>query len=232
MYCSNCGAEVKGNFCSKCGAKLEDGVDRNNQEISQPQLVKRKNNLNDAILIRSENCTSIIEENKKTSEKGVNSFLTATGVIGILVIFLPYIIAALEDKKMSQAEELPLPVVILVLAMLIISWVVGTKQMKTTRELYNKYKEYCSTEVLVVDEAKIYGSTTKGAITLTYEQIESVRFSPNVWSPQDRKPIVQNDIFTVRDIVGNEFIFYSFSNCKDLKTVIDMQMRSTRDDKM
>lgn len=232
MYCSNCGAEVKGNFCSKCGAKVEIESEGTNQENVQSQPIKRTSTSNDAILIRSENCTSMIEENKKASDKGVNSYLTTAGVIGILLMFSPYLIAVLDDKKLSQAEGLPLPIVFLILIMIIVAWVAGTKQMKSARELYNKYKEYCSTEVLVVDETKIYGSTTKGAITLNYEQIDSVRFSPNVWSPSEKKPIVQNDIFTVRDVVGNEFVFYSFSNCKDLKTIIDMQIRSIRDGKM
>lgn len=35
---------------------------------------------------------------------------------------------------------------------------------------YKKYKEYCSTEVLAADERKIFGSTTKGEIMLTYEK--------------------------------------------------------------
>ena len=231
MFCSNCGAEVKGNFYSKCGTKIEVVVENEKTESTnnEVQPIRKSSASKDKILIRSENCTSLIEENKKSSDKGVNSYLTTAGVIGILVMFSPYLIAALEDKKMSQAESVPLPIVILILAMIIIVWIAGTKQLKSARELYNKYKEYCSTEVLIVDEAKIYGSTTKGTITLTYEQIESVRFSPNVWSPTERKPIVQNDIFTVRDVVGNEFVFYSFSNCKDLKTVIDMQIRGIRD---
>lgn len=40
MYCSNCGAEVKGNFCSKCGAKVEIENKGTNQENVQSQPIK------------------------------------------------------------------------------------------------------------------------------------------------------------------------------------------------
>lgn len=237
MYCSNCGANVKGRFCSKCGAKVEEQTNSEQHRTPPVETVVNMENesnigVKSNIVIRSENCTQLVEENKKASDKSSNSILTAAGVIGIIIMFSPYLFAVLDDKKLSQAEGLPLPIVFLILAMIIVAWIAVSKQTKAARELYNKYKEYCSTEVLVADERKIFGSTSKGEVTLTYEQIESVGFSPNVWSPSERKAVFPNDIFTVRDIAGNEFVFYSFSNCKELKTVIDMQLRSVRDDKM
>lgn len=209
MYCVKCGAEIRGDFCSECGAKTgESGKN------DQPK-----------ILIRSESCTQLVEEKKKASDKAADSLLTTAGVVGILIMFSPYLFAVLDDKKISEAEGPSLPLVLLALIMIIVAFIAFVKQRKVSQELYEKYREYCSKEVLVVDESKIYGSTAKGEMILNYEQIESVGFSPNVWSPSERKPVLGNDIFTVRDVAGNVFVFYSFSNCKDLKTVMDMQMR-------
>ncbi|MBR3870548.1 MAG: zinc ribbon domain-containing protein [Clostridia bacterium] len=231
MYCVRCGAEIKGRYCSNCGTKVEEEKKSDQQQLNTSENVM-KNEVKDNqetktnILVRSKNCTQLVEETKKANDKGSTSYLTTVSIIGIIAMFLPYLFAAMDGKKMAYAKGLPLPMVILIMVMLFIAWMFFSKQTKIFRELYDKYREYCSTEVLVADEYKIYGSTTKGEIKLSYDQIESVKFSPNRWQESERKPIIPNDIFTVRDIAGNEFVFYSFSNCNELKTVIDMQMRS------
>ena len=230
MFCSNCGTLVKGNFCPNCGTKVESKHQKANPETVSPETLKQPSPRTDKILIKAENCNSLIEEHKQTGDKKARSLLTSVSVICLLVMFLPYLIEALDGKRISQAEGLPLPVMLLLLAIIVIVWIVVWKQGKDLEELYHKYKRYCSTEVLVVDESKIYGSTAKGEILLNYAQIDSVRFVPNTWSPAERKPVIANDIFTVRDRSGNVFVFYSFSNCKDLKTVIDMQIRNIRGD--
>ena len=191
--------------------------------VKSEQTVNTGGNPN--ILIRSENCTAFVEERKKASDKSANSILTTAGVFGIIVMFSPAIFAFLEDKKLSQVDSVPLPVLFIMVGILIAVWVRVTKTGKKFNEVYNQYKQYCSTEVLIIEDTKIYGSTSKGSISLTYNQIESVEFSPNVYSPEKKTPIIPNDIFTVRDIVGNEFTFYSFKNCKDLKVVIDTKIK-------
>lgn len=230
MYCSNCGAEVKGKFCSKCGTKVEEQVKNEHSPISPvDNCAKAEPTVNTGtkpnILIRSENCTDLVEERKKANDKGLNQILGSISFVVILVMFSPAIIAFLEDKKLSQVDSVPLPVVFIMMGILIAVWVLITKAGKKFNEVYNQYKQYCSTEVLIVEDTKIYGSTSKGSITLTYNQIGSVGFSPNVYSPEKKTPVIPNDIFTVRDIVGNEFTFYSFKNCKDLKVVIDTKIK-------
>lgn len=229
MYCSNCGAEVKGNFCSKCGAKIEEEIKKDTPPISQAgSSVNTESKLNkDAqpnILIRSENCTELVEERKKANDKGLNQILGSISFVVILVMFSPAIIALLEDKKLSQVDSVPLPVVFIMMAILVVFWVLVSKAGKKFNAVYNQYKQYCSTEVLIVEDGKVFGSTAKGSLTLKYDQIGSVTFSPNVYSPESKTPIIPNDILRIKDIAGNEFVFYSFRNCKELKTIIDMKL--------
>lgn len=231
MYCVKCGTKIKGQFCSNCGAKVEEQVKNGQREFNPPKkTIYSKTNAiygtNPNILVRSENCTQLVEETKKANEKGANSFLATASVIGMIIMFSPYLFAVLDGKKMTQAEGLPLPIVFLVLAMILIAWVAFSLHTKALREIYNKYKEYCSTEVLLAGAHKIYGSTMESEFELNYTQIESVRFSPKASASSEGKQIISNDIFTIKDVAGNEFVFYSLSNCKELKTVIDMQMRN------
>lgn len=222
MYCSNCGAEAKGNFCSRCGSKIEELVKSNQCNILQKtEGVDSK----PSIIIRSENCTDLVEERKKATEKTISQTLCAISVGAVLFMCSPAIYALIENKKLSQVDALPLPVILITMAILVSVCLLFSRLGKKFAEVYNKYKQYCATEVLIVEETKIYGSTSRGSLTLTYEQIGSVSFSPNVYSPGDKTPVIPNDIFTVRDIVGNVFTFYSFKNCKDLKVVIDAKLK-------
>lgn len=236
MYCIKCGAEVKGSFCSNCGTKVAEQTQNDQLKtnpVEQAFITNSEANqrVNPNILVRSENCSRLVEETKKATDKEANSILNTAGVLGLILLISPYLFAVLDGKKISQAKGLPGALVLLILIMIVVAMVVGIKQRMACRDICNKYNEYCSKELLVADEYKIYGSTTKGEIILDYDQIESVRFSPNVWSQSERKPLFSNDVFTVRDIAGNELVFYSFINCKELKIVIDMQMRSVRDNK-
>lgn len=198
-----------------------------NMEKTQEQFRK-----NGTIIIRSENCNELLDERKRASDKALEIGRISVSLVVGGVFFLPYLIAHLEDKELSQVEGVSPPVALLLIVAWIVVLVLAYKEGRREQELHNKYKQYCSTEVLVASDNKIYGSTTKGALELSYNQIESVRFAPNVWSPTKKTPIVPNDIFAVRDIAGNDFIFYSFKNCKELKAVIDMQIRRVRDDKV
>lgn len=222
MYCSNCGAEAKGNFCSRCGAKIEEPTESTQHTNT---LTNANSNKAPNIIIRSENCTELLEERKKATEKTISQTISAISIGGVLFMCSPAIYALLEDKKLSQVDSLPLPVILITMAILVGVCILFSKLGKRFAEVYNKYKRYCSTEVLIVEDTKIYGSTAHGSLTLTYEQIGSVSYAPNTYSPEDKTPVIPNDIFTVRDIVGNVFTFYSFKNCKDLKVVIDAKIK-------
>lgn len=222
MFCSNCGAEAKGNFCSKCGAKIEEPQESAQYSKTQTNdSIERKT----GIIIRSENCTDLLEERKKANDRGMSQILGSISVGALLFLASPAIYALLEDKKLSQVDSLPLPVTLITMGIVVVICFLMSKAGKEFNKVYMKYKGYCSTEVLIVEETKIYGSTSKGALTLTFNQIESVRYSSNSYSPENKNPVISNDIFIVRDVVGNEFTFYSFKNCKDLKAVIDAKLK-------
>lgn len=222
MYCSNCGAEAKGNFCSRCGTKIEAPAESNQYNKKQPNDdIDRKPN----IIIRSENCTDLLEERKKANDRGMSQILGSISVGALLFLSSPAIYALLEDKKLSQVDSLPLPVTLITMGIVVVICFLMSKAGKEFNKVYMKYKGYCSTEVLIVDEIKIYGSTSKGALTLTFNQIDSVRYTPNINSPENKNPVIPNDILIVRDIVGNEFSFFSFKNCKDIKVVIDAKIK-------
>lgn len=182
--------------------------------------------IHDSILIKSEDCTQQLEEWKKMHEKVLNQLLLCVGLFGLIILFGPYIIAFLEDKKISQVDGYP-PLVYVVLGIAIVLVTVFVyKEIAKVRSEYMVYKQFCAVEFLAADSNKIYGATTKGSYSLNYNQINSVRYVPGARSDM-RTPRYPNDILVVKDIAGNEFKFYSFRNCKDIKAVIDMRIGRT-----
>lgn len=189
-------------------------------------------NTDNAILIKSENCNELVEKKKTERSKELGKMLFLASLSVLLILSCPYLIAILEDKNLSRVDGLPFPVTVILFIILVVIIALVFKASKKFEDYYTQYKEYCSTEVLIVDEKKIYGSTINGDFTLYYTQIYGVDFAPNVSPETEKAQIVPNDIFTVKDIAGNTFTFYSFKNCKDLKAIIDMQLRRAQNDKV
>lgn len=215
MYCENCGAEVAGRFCPNCGAEAH-GQSQSKQNV----IVGRKENL--YILTRSISCTKLIEDGKKFVEKRINGAYIMLVIPAIIAFFWPIVVAWLEDKKVDPDDMMPLPVLLLVTMIVVCSTIAMVKVFNAVNKRYSEQKHYCSQEFLIVDEVKIYGSTLAEKIELKYDQIESVRCHPS-----GRQSIVSNDIFTVTDVTGRIFMFYTFENCHELKTTIDMQIRKS-----
>lgn len=65
-----------------------------------------------------------------------------------------------------------------------------------------------------------------GSIQLKYEQISDVLITPT--TDDVNNGTIGNDLLEIRDIVGNVFAFYSFSNCKEIKNIVDMQINKGR----
>lgn len=227
MFCRECGSQLEENacFCSKCGAKIEAECESAKDEKVQTQPFNKPGNRNDEIIIKSENCITMLEEAKKAIARELNSLLLVVTGIGFLLVFGPYLVAVLEDKKLSQVGSPSLSLLLVTIVMFIAAFAYVSKLNKVFAELYSKYKGYCSVETLIVDKSKIYGVTTKGTLHLSYRQIESVRFRSNAWEKQIQR-FFSSEIFTINDIAGNEFVFYSFNNCKDLKAIVEQQMRN------
>lgn len=213
MYCENCGSEVSGRFCPNCGAEAH-GQAQSKQNVG----VGRKEN--PYILTRSTSCTKLIEDGKKFVDKKINGAYIMLVVPAIIAFSWPIVVALHENKEVDPDDMLPLPVLLLVSMIVVCSTIAMVKALNAVNKRYSEQKHYCSQEFLIVDEVKIYGSTLAEKIELKYDQIKSVRCHPS-----GRQSIVPNDIFTVTDVTGRIFMFYTFENCHELKTTIDMQMR-------
>lgn len=213
MYCEKCGSEVTGRFCSNCGAEAH-GQAQSKQNVS----AGRKEN--PYILTRSTSCTKLIEDEKKSVDKKINGAYIMLIIPVIIVFSWPIVVAWLEDKKVNPDDMLPLPVLLLFAMIAVCSTIAMVKALNAVNKRYSEQKHNCSQEYLVVDEEKIYGSTLGESIELQYDQIKSVRCHPS-----GRQSIVPNDIFAVTDVTGRVFMFYTFENCRELKTIIDMQIQ-------
>ena len=236
MYCSNCGAKVDGNFCANCGTKIKVDVQQASLFSNQDEVfVKPQAKATKAvptILTRSKSCMPVLEKKR-------NRFFIIQWVsLGLEVIFIPILIYLISYwgsiwGKTFLSDILPY-VSIFVLAItvsFIIGIVVFFKQTKAINNFYMRYRFYASTEVLIVEDRKITGSTTKGPLKLAYDQIRSVTSLPSAPSSRSLKALkFSNTILKIRDVAGKEFVFYSFTNCEELKTVIDWRCSGEQDD--
>lgn len=213
MYCEKCGTEFTGHFCSNCGAEAHG-------QAQSKQNVGAGRKENPYILTRSTSCTKLIEDEKKSVDKKINGAYVMLVIPVIIVFSWPIVVAWLENKKVNPDDMLPLPVLLLFAMIAVCSTIAMVKALNAVNKRYSEQKHNCSQEFLVVDEEKIYGSTLARKIELKYDQIISVRCQPS-----GRQSIVPNDIFTVTDVTGRIFKFYTFENCHELKTTIDMQIR-------
>ena len=68
----------------------------------------------------------------------------------------------------------------------------------------------------------------QGSVDLSYGQIYSVIFSTHIGIVNGLMAEPFCDILTIRDTAGKQYVFFSFTNCKELKSVIDMQLKDLR----
>lgn len=209
MFCSACGTEGQGRFCHTCGAELTGAAG--------------------SIRICSENANELLEERNKEKEKARGSIMTSATMISAIVMVAPYLIALLEGKKLSRVEGPPLWMVLTALAIFTAALIFVIVQAKKTREEYQKYKQYCLSETLVAEEKQIYGSTATEAFSLSYDQIASVEYTPEL-SAGTGAAIRLNGVLTITEVASGGWIqakrhtFYSFKNGKELQAIINRQL--------
>ena len=190
-----------------------------------------------SILIHSESYTELLEQKKKEHDSIFKGLLSASTFMLAIVLLLPGILAVLDDKKFSDADSFPLPVYLIVIALSIMFWVCNGKMTKAFSAQYNQYQQYCATEVLVVEDSKIVGATSNRPVSLTYDEIAGVYCSPST-STSDSKTAaiikavtISNNILIIKDNSGNRFLFYSFKNCKEIRTIINSKLQEKQNDK-
>lgn len=187
-----------------------------------------QNNTNEFINVRSESCIAQVTEEKNQQEKTLDAALLPVGIIGLLILFGPYILAILNDERLEFVEPLPMPLMLFIGAIEIAMLVLFTKGLNKVREVYNTQKRYCDREVLFACDSRIYGSTMNASFDLPYTQIKEVRVKTrtDVHYSLERIPVFPTELLTIVDIRGKSYDFYSFRNCREIKTFIDMHVRS------
>lgn len=178
-----------------------------------------------AILCRSQSCLMKVENQ---SEKTKKAFLSAHSIVACMLA-LPFVLPYLKAMLDGDIGDADIPGttywVVALIGIGIIS-IVLSKVLSNISNNLELYRRHCTNEVLIVDDEKVYGGNTKGKICIPLEKIASVRYRPKTSPiPGEEKLPVDNDIFEIRDIANNTYVFYSFANCGELHAVIDMQLR-------
>lgn len=227
MFCSQCGAEAFGPYCSKCGAKIDapKSVPENPPQQAAPQSTANTQ-AKPTILLKSTDCSAFVREAERRTTKILSSTLIVVSICTLCGVFYPNIVAFLTDTRAEFIDSLPLPVLLLLFASLVVDLYIYYKQARKTADIVNKYMEYCSKENLIIDDQKIYGATMQGSVELSYDQISSVTFSTYTSSTNGFLTDPCCDILTIKDNRGKQYTFRSFTNCKEIKSVIDMQLKN------
>ena len=220
MFCSNCGAEVTGAYCSNCGAKIN-----NVNPMSQPPRFESQRK--QSVLLRSTNCSSLVGESEEKVDRGLNLCLWASSLAIGAALLSPYIYAILNDEDLDRVKSLPLGVQFLLLACLGVVIFVVVRERNRAKEIHTRYRRYCSAETLTIEEMKVYGSTMQGSFELPFAQIKNVSQTAHLGLSQKNPADPFCDMLRIQEVSGKKHTFYSFTNCNEIKSTIERQMRDT-----
>ena len=228
MFCSKCGAEAFGPFCASCGAEIIPPKSASEPKVQEPAPTNMpKANIKPTILLKSTNCDASLRETEKKSRKLINTIDAIAAITFVFFYFLPYIIGILNDENLKYVKPWPWQM----LVFLVIIWLIPIyaihRRKRITAEIYEKYMRYCSKETLIIDDQKIYGSTINNSVELPYERIRSINFTTYVENSNSYLSDPCCDILTIKDIDDKQYVFYSFANCREIKSVIDMQLKDS-----
>lgn len=177
------------------------------------------------ILCRSQSCLRNVEEQ---CEKGTKTFNNLT-LIGMAIITAPIWIPWLKAlfDEFNRDPEMPSGGVMFLLCVLaLVIYGLGRKTTSYIRNNIEVYRNHCANEVLIVDEEKVYGGNSRGKVSIPMEEIASARYRAKTGPiPGEERLHLSNAIFEIRDRSGKEYTFYTFTNCSELHSVIDMQLR-------
>lgn len=203
--------------------------------INQSEHYPQQPNANDAdntevkrepmILCRSQSCLRNAEEQ---SEKGIKTFNNLT-VIVMAIITSPVWIAYLKVLFDEHVRDSDMPgpgLIILLCGLALVMYGLGRKATSYIRNNIEVYRKHCSNEILIVDEEKVYGGNSMGKVSIPLTDISTVRYRAKTEPiPGEERLHLSNDIFEIRERSGKTHTFYTFTNCSELYSVIDMQIR-------
>ena len=172
-----------------------------------------------------------VEELKNEERKKENKVFLLPGA----VIFVPMVLGMSKNEwerdtyfaQFTSSSTYTITVFFLIAAFFVCTAIIKGRRERL-EEIDGRYKYFASLESLVADGEKIYGTTIRGPIALYYNQIESTGIFVQPWEIASNDTVTVCDAFAVRDTAGNSYQFYSFQNCNELKTVIDMKITETR----
>ena len=220
MFCSNCGTEAIGAYCSNCGAKIQ-----NINPISAPDRREPVTRANPSILAKSKDCSTVLDESHQRYTRDKLFSLVFTEVASLCCMNASQIYAILTDKDPDRVETPSLLVVIGIVGMVIGIWSLVTL-IKRGNAVFNKYKEFCAKEMLIIDELKVYGATIYGNFELPFEKIKSIDYTVHRGTnTKDSLPEPFCDVLRIRDTTGKTYEFHSFINCKELAMLGEKQMK-------
>lgn len=172
-----------------------------------------------------------VEEMKKESKNKFNSSMISCCAF----VIAPFLIGMTKsgwERELMYAELRSSDIYkIIILIECLWAFVIaarGKERLGKIQNIDDQYRYFASLESLVADGEKIYGTTIRGPIALYYNQIESTGIFVQPWEIASNDTVTVCDAFAVRDTSGNSYQFYSFQNCNELKTVVDMKITETR----
>lgn len=232
-HCAKCSSPLEENskFCTKCGAPVEGAIVTTAAEddhTQSPPIPTTENAAPKAaasriILARSSVYTQELETWRKNALK-VCSIWTIAFIICLTIICMgPYLVELLQGNDHITMENWSW---ITMCLGLIITGFIAPKFIERINEVYARCQPYCETESLILDDEKIYGESSKGRVLLSYEDISSVTFQKYKHNEPifGQIPSFENNMLRIRDQKGNYYTFYSFINCNELKSIIDLRI--------
>jgi len=180
-----------------------------------------------AIQVRSQSCDSKLEKARASNSRVISSLLILSTLPFFFIYILPYLSAIVKDEPLEYVETPSFGVLLFCTAVIVAAIIAAKKLSEKANESFDFLHKNCSLETLIVDSEKIYGSTATETFSLPYNMISGVRFRPG--SRDDyRLSDFENDVLEILDLSLKVYRFYSFSNCKELCTVINMNLQSNR----
>ncbi len=237
MYCPQCGCEnnERRKLCWSCGTelKLAEATETPKAE-SEPVIEVQCEDYDPQPSILSRSASNRAAAGAwRSSVRKVASRLQRLGLAPVIFLLGFRVLSAwIDDIQMEIAAERlfvsPWTWIIL-LGLLIFVLVATNRMIRQADEQVAPYFACCAAEYLIVDTQKIYGSTRTGNITLRYNQIRNVQCLASEISVSNQNA----EAFTyyrlcITDIADNRFELISFSNARELCTLIDSRIPRRR----
>lgn len=213
MFCQKCGKEIGENvrFCPECGTP------NNTTSSTIPESI---------ILAKSKSAKARFDEHIKNSAKQFSGLTwSLIGIPLFFFIILPLILEMSDEAPISYPPFLIFLMIICVILAFILIFSSGKKEARLA-EVFN---EFVAKENLTVCSDKVFGFSSDGEFSLTYENIKNCYITTSQTILEDKDSCgFTNDFLFITDTEHHTHTFRSFSNCNELSSIIKEQMKNSR----